>query len=302
MEQANAELNLHEILEAECKKSDLQAVTDIAKGINADIKNAFDVVLHIGGRREGLGKSSLAILMGIVGDQKFDLRKNVIYTPDFDQINTMVYGLPFGSYISYDEAVQAFTKMDRFENFQTKLVKLFVRCRKQFKVHMLCMPDITDYRKEFRIRRIRWWFELIDRGKCIVLKSDRVPGNPDPWHLGKWNKFVEEKRAKLGRNYALESSEETADMLRQHGGYVGEFSFPALPEAIYNAYLSISKEHEQEGFEQDVTWERKVLCGVLLNGINKLTGGRYTEKDFADMGGISDSTVSNCLHLLLKRL
>lgn len=185
----------------------------------------------------GVGKSTLAIWLGIRLDQDFKsgkyiraLSEHVAYTRY--EIVEKAQKLPKHSYLLIDEAIGAF-KRRAMESIQKDVVELVNKIRYRNHVIVWNLPFFTDLdsaiRKHFDI-----WIHVVERGRAAVLLKNRNILAEDPW-LPEW--WVAKWKKK-----ALATPDEVMEMLREHPLYAFTLRFPPLPPRLQEIYDRFSEE------------------------------------------------------------
>lgn len=118
------------------------------------LRGDWDIVIALTGE-EGVGKTTLGILLAQAIDKEFTMQKNVAFIPDEKQIMEGFNGLPPLSAYLIDEAVKALNKWSWFNSLQQAIIKMYAVARFQNKCTILCMPRFRDLTENFRNHRDR---------------------------------------------------------------------------------------------------------------------------------------------------
>lgn len=226
-------MNFKEILIQTYGEETLRPIIKLAKKIrNQLIRQDRDVVIGITGF-EGEGKSTLAVILSILIDPKFDFDLNVSYLPSAEEITKEFNRLKPGQVYLVDEAIKGLYKMNFQSSLQQTIIKMYATERYQNKCTLLLMPRFTDFTENFRNHRIRTWINVIERGKAIVYIKDRDQTTQDPWHLAEARK---QKMRILKKRISNVTIDERIREERKLPTYLTDFSFPDLPHSIKEIY------------------------------------------------------------------
>jgi len=241
-----------------------------------------DAVIGICGR-EGLGKSSLGLILGYFFDKNFDLVDNILYSPKEEELDEKIKKMKKGSVLDLDEAVKMLEKQEWMK--QTFIKKLFQVIRSKGFITLLLIPRLEDLNEYFRNWRVFMKINVIYRGVAFVQMADTT--NPtDVWNTS-YNQTVLANT--LGNN-----TFETADRelvyraISKFKGFIGFVNFPEVPKNIYKIYEGYKeafslqnlqkeervKEKEPSAYTKEKTEKKnKMLKGTvewLINeGFNK---------------------------------
>lgn len=152
--------------------------------IKKEVRQDKDCVICIDGY-VGVGKSTMGIQMAKVLDSQFDLKYNILYSPDAEAAKEKIRNLPKYACIVFDEAIKIAYKMDFWSSTQRVLNKFMNLCRKENKIILFCIPNFMDLSKYYREQRVKYWIHMVDRGMGVVLSKSPIPGESEPWHVNK---------------------------------------------------------------------------------------------------------------------
>lgn len=273
------------------------ALWTLIKVIRTRVRMDWDIVIAVTGE-EGVGKSTLNIIIGIGCDENFNFEDNIIYLPSIKKVKEKAIKLKPYSVIDLDEAIKILYKNEWFTRLQIFLRKLFKIFRKENKIWLLAMPGFTDFTTSFRNTRIKVWIHIIDRGKAIVFIKDWSPASKDPFWLDLMQKHID-KSFKYKKILDI-TTDEKIESLRKLRTYAFDFTFPELPKSIQKKYEELVSKHKYEGLDQELeeiiqTGKReRHLKGVLSNAL-KLITEEYTQRNLAEKIGCSQSFISTLL-------
>lgn len=128
--------------------------------IKERVANKLDAIIIVEGD-EGSGKSSLAVWVGFLIDKNFNL-DNVIYS--MDRAVDLIYSLPPGSVIVWDEACYDMSKRDAMTKTNKEIIKLAMATRSRRLIHMVCIPHIQDLENYISDRRACYTLSVFMRG------------------------------------------------------------------------------------------------------------------------------------------
>lgn len=239
----------------------MDEMDELVKIIKESLRTDRDAVCAIGGS-EGSGKSTLAIHLSRKLDDKFTLKRNVIFQPTIQNVTNTIYGLPKYSPVDVDEAMRTMYK----RNFMTSDARvqaiIFSICRKENKPVFLNIPNFFDLDAYYRNHRVRVWLFVPERGLAMVLMKDPSPFISDPWHKDENQRIIEKLTRKSKFNIkSLESA------LRQTRNYVYEFEFPDLDPKTKALYQYYSNQLNPLDLIRPDKW--MVRFRKLLNGVWK---------------------------------
>jgi hypothetical protein len=262
---------------------------DLVKAIKKRIDIKWDCVFVVDGE-EGVGKSSLSILLGYLLDKDFDLDKNIAYLPQTSEVEEKFRSIESKQVLLIDEAIKAFYKLRFMDKMQARINIMYATERKQRKITILCIPRFTDLNEFFRNDRVQFWIHLIDRGHAIAFVKDKINiFKPDRWHMKE-----EEKRIGM-LTYKKKFSEiGTEDCIRVYEKsqlFWFAFSFPELPSEVESRYLELRENYTGNSTEKEEMSKRdrvnKILDIVTTPGGKKL----FSIKEIAEMANCTTVTV-----------
>lgn len=213
----------------------------------------WDIVLGITGE-EGCGKSTLAMLLAGLIDEKFDFEKNVSFLPDAEEITKEFTSLKKYQCYVIDEAIRALYKLNFMTNLQQTLIQMWATERFQNKATIMVIPRFRDLTENFRNHRVKIWIHVITRGHAVVYIRDDDPHTMDPWQFDYMQKY---KQKVFGRtNVAAVDLNKRLNVERKMRNYLFDFKFPDMDPIDKNTYESLK--HKSRLDFMDSEKERKV--------------------------------------------
>jgi len=261
-------------------------------------RNKTDSVIGVSGP-EGIGKStcSLQILLRVMNeekdsDRKFNFERNVAYTAG--EVDPKMRAAPTGTGLIIDEAGRLFYKRDAMTARTREGIKLFQQIRFRNLAVFANIPPFFSLDKEIREQRIWLWIHVFSRGKAMYFIKDPNVFSEDPWHTALNQKII-------ARKYKgpMDGIEALLDGYRETKNFMGEFSFPKLPQDFEERYQHISfdrklqKDMDGTDTKQVKRWKRVAQAwGKEAIYQSHEAGHVLTQTKLAEMGKISSSVVS----------
>ena len=192
----------------------------------------LDNLLIIEGNK-GCGKSSLAMLIGLLWckklDIKFNPRKSLCFTND--QTRHAIDTLPKFSPIICDEAVN-FADTSGWNKVENQsLKKRLAVIRPKHFLFILCFPmKISKVDHAYLENYVNYWVHVYTRGHAIIFVRDSNPAH-DAWRVkdfadvGSFNEFTPHEIVKK--------------KLSKHPNFWKMMRIPRLKESIYLRYLKV---------------------------------------------------------------
>ena len=227
---------------------------DLRKYINRlfhrRLKGDWDSVIAVCGE-EGVGKSTLALLIAWYIDQLFTVERNVIGSPDTKQIHEKLTNLPRYSAVIVDEAIKVMYKLGWQNRAQIMLNTVYSVCRAENKLSLLCMPKFGDFNSYFRQHRIKIWIQVVERGRALVfVRNPFADFVEDAWNMKENAKLI--TKMMRGRQYVEVDQEEYVEALKQTKNFAFEFTFNDVPEDIKAEYKTYKDKVRMELDIEDV--------------------------------------------------
>ena len=155
----------------------------INQWINKCTKQNYDIPVIVYGR-EGVGKSSLAILLAHVimerQGRQFNIQRNIHFT--VQSFHKAVFSSHPGDVQIIDEAILFAFSRKSLSKENTELVKILATCRSQCNIIFFCIPSFHSVDKYLREHRIVCGLEVTRRGgftiwpkKAMVKMANRKP-------------------------------------------------------------------------------------------------------------------------------
>jgi len=270
------------------------------------LKDAKDLVCCIGGE-EGSGKSSLAIQIALTADPLFDLEKNILYAPDFEELKTKILTLPPYSTIIGDEAIRALYKLNWQSKAQKYINILYSLCRQENKLSLLCIPKFNDLNSFFRQHRVKFWIQIIESisrtkniGHAVVFAKSWNPFTGDAWNFKEMQKIIDDYSHLKKLKETEFSLLHKVHVLSKSRNYIGFLEFGKMPDHLFERYTQLKQKYayteltmesiEEKKNKREIMWQRrtKVLIKYMLeNG--------KTHNEIGNIIGVTQARVSKML-------
>lgn len=141
----------------------------INQWIDKCTKQNYDIPVIVYGR-EGVGKSSLAILLAHVIMQRqgrqFNIQRNIHFT--VQSFHKAVFTSKPGDVQIIDEAILFAFSRKALSKENTELVKILATCRSQCNIILFCIPNFHTVDKYLREHRIVCGLEVTRRGNFTI--------------------------------------------------------------------------------------------------------------------------------------
>jgi len=268
---------------------EFKKLVKIARSVKRGLRDDYDFVIAITGR-EGSGKSTLLIILAILIDPKFDLRKQLSLLPSTGEIKRIFKKIRSYGVLGIDEAIKILHKQDWYNTLQKVIVQMYATERYQNKCTILCIPRFTDLNENFRNHRVNCWIDILDRGIAFVKVPIPVPYFADPWMMDEMvKKYRFLLKTKKGSQITIGEMERIE---KKNPCYVDTISFPDLPSQIKEIYLELrvvarQREAREELGELPKDKIRRALSLTILDNKAK----NMTNKEVANKHNISESMV-----------
>jgi len=282
-----------------------KAIRMIGRSMKKHVRNDFDVNALITGK-EGIGKSTVGILLGEEADDNFDYARNIIYRPE--KIIQQIRGLNKYDAALVDEAIRILYARTFYNKAQIAVNKYLRICRKENKIIIWVIPHIMDLDSGVRNRRIEWWINVLDRNKetgigtAALFVNDRNPIWNDSWGLEDAKKLFRNFR---GRRYIMDKNQRD-QMIRKMPSFVTFFEFEKLADDKFERYKQLAEEANKDISDVEEIGDmdgqyRNFLRGVLYKLKNE---HKFSVQQFMKMGEdyLGQRTVYGLLKEEEKRL
>lgn len=231
--------------------------------IHKRVRTNRDFYLAISGA-EGEGKSSLSIILGFLIDPNFSLEKNVLYSPNIEEMMLKMNwrkiisqggtpppdALPPYSVLVIDEAIKVLFKLEQWSGVQRFLKKLFALARTENKIIILNIPSFQDMGSGFRAR-MNNWLHVEKRGLCTIEARSKNKYATDPWSMDD-NKKNYEKYTARKKYVSISDLDNIKIFSKISKNYVTAFSFPALPVSLDKRYNDLKNSFDYDSAEDEV--------------------------------------------------
>lgn len=253
------------------------------KELKRTLQDDWDEVVAITGGKEGIGKSTLAMIIGFLTDDNFDIRKNISYLPTTKEVEEKFNNLNQYEILVIDEAIKVLYKLNWMDKLQIRINQLYATERKQNKATILCIPRLRDLNEQFRNHKVHVNIHIVARGYAIAfVRDDYNFATVDPFHLKETDKMLEKLRVNR-RIMEIDLGERLA-IYRKVPNYFFDFVFPQLPEEIFNAYKQIGTEYRSQKLDK----EQETAKSLVLLGYR----AGLTQDELASCARVTQSTIS----------
>jgi energy-coupling factor transporter ATP-binding protein EcfA2 len=229
-----------EIMEEWCHHyPSLMTFANFIKRLQNDKK---DLVIALCGR-EGEGKSTLALILAFLIDNKFDLVDKISYIPSEHEIyNRYNKILKEKSCYIIDEAIRSLYKLKFQSKEQQGLAQIFATERYKCICTFLCIPRFRDLTENFRNWRANLMIEVIDRGIAIVHQRDYSGIISDPWHIDESERVRQNILRTKQKNPNQLTMTERIEIEKKFSTYKFTLQFPPLPQDLEAEYEDLKRE------------------------------------------------------------
>jgi len=254
-------------------------------------------------KREKVSGCGKLFAYGTANRVKWDAEKFIAY--DNNDCYRKLLRMPRNSPLVLDEAFNFMSAMDHNKIESKELKKLFTVIRPRRLFIMANVPHIRWIDSKYREEMSHFWFQCLDRGYAVCYERDKGISK-DVWHL----KEVEKH---MGIVKYFSSLEKIKNKLKKTPTYFDTFTFPALPQKVYDQYELVRNAHnlqrqleEQDFSTQDIAkvitwnimfnWDRIYMEVVKSKG-NKMTYGILRDNIVIDPRSkktmVSETTLRN---------
>ena len=216
------------------------------------VREDWDLCIGITGP-EGVGKSTLAILLGLMMDEKFQLERNELFQPTSKEVFAKIENLPKYSVIIADEAIRILYKLRWSEKGQKYINTVYGIARQENHISVFCMPRFKDFNEYFRNHRLKVWIHVYARGKAIIFTPDENPFVDDPYWFKESMKYVDKAMRRLK---SVKLTDKIVDkVISKCRCFLMVIEFPQLPEDIEINYKELKKTHKYYGLKDEMLEE-----------------------------------------------
>jgi len=213
------------------------AFVEMLRGMQ--MKEDFDCLVGVSGFK-GFGKSTFSIqssrkYVGKYFDEKFNLGKYTAYTNEdvfkkADELNTY-------SPLSCDEAVNFAMGEDWNKAENKRLKKLFTKIRTKHLIFFFNIPDLWWLDKKYRENMMTVWIHIVKKGHVMLALPNLAPAIEDRWDRNWLIKAFKKQHWNF-----FSDTEKMMKILRKYPCYYDEFTFPKLPERMYQEHLKLREQ------------------------------------------------------------
>lgn len=269
-----------------------------SNSIKKRLKDDWDIVMAWTGE-EGSGKSTGAVMSGLLGDKNFDLVDNIAYLPNYEEVEGKFHNLQPQAFFNIDEATKVLYKLNWMNRLQVRINEMYQTERWQNKATQLCIPRIHDLNEHFRNHRVKVWIHIVARSTKMQLahavafiRDDTDIFHVDPWHMRDNHKII--TRAKLSQKLVEIPVENKIQFYEKSPNFFFTFSFPPLPQPIEEAYKELKEYYRIKSSSQ------KEDSDPRLQVVLDLYRREWPQKDIANACGLHQTTVSRWVEKHLK--
>jgi len=273
--------SMEEILTYKGNLKEMDGMTAFVRRAKKRVRKDFDLVIAITGE-EGMGKSVLAIQLGMRLDKNFKLEKNSIYTNEDKEIIDKITTLPRYSVLIIDEAVKLLYKLNWQSPIQKMMNQIYNLCRKENQISIFCIPRFRDLNEYFRNQRVKIWIHVIARGHAIIFTRDWSPVSKDPWYCDSLQKTIEQGSRKL--NVGEIGLEEKLMFLRKSRSYATDFTFEDISDELKEEYKKLITSRYDDLLQKqsmnpnsDIAKKNRMRLGQVLDFLKQKQGMSFSE-------------------------
>lgn len=233
-----------------------------ARLIRRRLRQDWDLYYCIEGLA-GSGKSCLSIIVGLLVDDSFQLKKNISYIPQGDELKEQFMSLKRYGYLQVDEAIRAMSRYKWQSKQQQQVMEMAATERFRNQCIAFLVPSFHSLAKSLRERRldIRVWISA--RGHASVYHRLVDKDSEDVWQVKNTLDMKNKEWAKLkytGKSLHTITPEQRLNLERKTPNYAYEFKFPDLkvlaPE-IFQAYEAMKVASRERDIEEANKVEEK---------------------------------------------
>lgn len=273
----------------------------LAKKIKKRVGLNKDATVAITGF-EGDGKSALSLQLGLAADPHFDIERNVLFSPNTQEIKQKIFDLPKESVIIADEAIKVMYKLNWSTKMQKTLNMVYAVCRKENKISIFNMPRFIDFSEYFRNHRIRLWLHIIDPlsnqkkyGLALLMARSWNPITKDPWGLKEFEKKVLEKQwqRKQDSSYGLDDK---IALFEKLSTFLGLVKFEWVDAELWQRYETIKAKQDFNDLDEALMDQKEAekikWKGYTLKAIKTMMGLNMNQTQISQALGLNPATIS----------
>lgn len=226
----------------------------------------FDCLIGVSGFK-GFGKSTFSIqtsrrYVKKYKKEKFSVGEYTAYTNE--DVFKKVDELESYSPLSCDEAVNFAMGEDWNKAENKRLKKLFTKIRTKHLIFFFNIPDLWWLDKKYRENMMTIWIHITKKGHVMLALPNLAPAIED-----RWNRDWLIKAFKKQHWNFFSDMEKMMKILRRYPCYYDEFTFPKLPERMYQEHLRLREERMLDDINEPIDKRDKILYAPFWNFKNK---------------------------------
>lgn len=232
----------------------------------------FDVLVGVSGFK-GFGKSTFSVQVSRryvrkYLDRPYKLEDYTAYTIEdvFSKLDT----LPEFSPISADEAVNFALGEDWMRRNMKKLKKIFARVRTKHHIFFFNIPDIWWLDKKYRENMMTMWIHIVKKGHVMLALPNIAPAIEDRWYRS-WL----QKRFTKNIVNIFTPIEYIMRKLKRYPCYFDQFSFPKMPEPMYQKHLKLREKYMLQREVTEETFREKLILYLYWKFVLENNGGKH---------------------------
>ncbi len=249
-------------------------MAQIAHAISIRQHLDYDVMALITGD-EGTGKSTLGIEMQIsvssINQIPFSFKKNILFSPDYNEIKTAFLGFPRYAGIHPDEAIKILFNRKWSDKPQKDLIEMIALIRQKNFFMTPCMPKLSDFDPYVRKGRAPIWMHVIRRGLALVFGKNPNPFNPKEDDAFNSDAIYKEINQMGNKAYNIA---ELVRTLKRINNYWGFLLYKDLPPKYAEAYkrlkskLSLPSDNPKEDENNNLKMIKNAIKSMFEEGMS----------------------------------
>ena len=268
----------------------------LVKAIRKRLRNDKDAVVIVTGER-GIGKSVCAWKLVKEINPSSVIDRNVLFDPQVTKLKDIIYGFPKYSATSVDELIRIGYRRNWFKQGNKLLVELYNLCRYQNQASILCIPNFNDIDSDLQ-DLVTFWIFVVNRGVCVVFRSDKNPFTADKWHMRDNEKLLRDEFKGKPLHYFTDS--EFIRALERVPNFVCWFTFNDFTSEEKAFYNKLRVPYEMKDDEKVVATKavreriKKVELG-LSEAILALHAEGYSLEKIEGLTGVARQRIGSML-------